>query len=114
MLIIVAIAAIFSIGFLSLGIIAIQDKYEPERSEVENIINSKNEVSEIVLVERYNNLINCFGKENIQIDYRGESFKEIRITHVPTGKKQFGNNYDKQIENIVFALEKLKLELEKP
>ncbi|WP_299229158.1 hypothetical protein [uncultured Psychroserpens sp.] len=49
--------------------------------------------------------------ENIQVDYYGESFNKIRITHLPTGKQQFGNEDKTQIENAIIALENLKKEL---
>ena len=62
--------------------------------------------------DKYSELKNYFGSENIQIDYSGESFNEVRITHIPTGKIEFGNKYDTQIENAILALEKLKSKLE--
>ena len=101
------------IGFLVAGVLVIQDKYEPEKDVIENVKQTENKVSEMELEKKYTSLKAHFGEENIQIDYRGDSFNEIRITHLPTGKQQFGTENKTQIENAIQALEKLKLELDK-
>ncbi len=62
------------------------------------------------LEKKYEYLKAHFGEKNIQIDYYGDSFNKIRITHLPTGKQQFGNKNKTQIENAIIALEKLKNE----
>ena len=76
-------------------------------------INQQTEIkaSEMELEKKYENLKAHFGVENIQVDYYGESFNKIRITHLPTGKQQFGNEDKTQIENAIIALENLKKEL---
>lgn len=108
LLFVFTIGAIFSIGFLIFGIIAVQDKYEPE-----NIQQIENKNLQVELENKYVELKNYFGEENIQIDYAGASFNEIRITHIPTGIIVFGNEHKTQLKNAILALEKLKLEIEK-
>lgn len=61
--------------------------------------------------EKYYKLKSYFRDEDIQIDYFGDSFNKIRITHIPTGKIQLGEKYNVQIKNAIQALEKLKKEL---
>ncbi|WP_452225735.1 hypothetical protein [Lacinutrix cladophorae] len=84
----------------------IQDEYNVENNQQTEI-----KVSEMELEKKYKNLKAHFGEENIQIDYYGDTFNKIRITHLPTGKQQFGNKNITQIENAIIALEKLKAEL---
>lgn len=81
-----------------------------------NVANKENEqLKKVVdfteLEKKYEKLKTLFGEENIQIDYYEDSFSKIKITHKPTGKTQLGEKYSSQIENVVQALEKLKLEL---
>ncbi|WP_303318800.1 hypothetical protein Q4Q34_04915 [Flavivirga abyssicola] len=80
------------------------------------MIEKKSEQQKIVvdlteLEKKYSDLKTHFGEENIQIDYYGDSFNKIRITHIPSGKIQLGEKHNTQIENAVQALEKLKMKL---
>jgi hypothetical protein len=65
------------------------------------------------VTDKYDKLMDYFGSENIRIDYTGESFKKVRLTHIPTGNVEFGNEYETQIENAILAFEKLKSKLKK-
>ncbi len=81
-----------------------------------NVTEKENKQQKVVvdlteLEKKYSDLKTYFGEENIQIDYYGDSFNNIRITHIPTGKIKLGEKHNTQIENAVQALEKLKLEL---
>ncbi len=81
-----------------------------------NVTEKENEQQKMIvnlteLEKKYSDLKTHFGEENIQIDYYGDSFNKIRITHIPTGKIKLGEKHSTQIENAVQALEKLKMEL---
>ena len=81
-----------------------------------NVTDKENEQQKVVvnfseLETKYSDLKTHFGEDNIQIDYYGDSFNKIRVTHIPTGKIQLGEKYNTQIKNAVDALENLKMEL---
>ena len=61
--------------------------------------------------EKYSELENYFDKKNIRIEYSGELFNEVKITHIPTGIVKFGTEYKDQLKNAIIALEKLKQEI---
>lgn len=71
-----------------------------------------------------------FGSKNIRIDYLEDDeqpdinesdffarlsnlYKNVVVTHIPTGKTSFGTTHQTQLENTVLALKQLKVDLEK-
>lgn len=63
--------------------------------------------------ERYLELERYFGKENIRIDYSGETHKEVKITHIPSGIVEIETEQKTQVENAIIAMKRIKLEIEK-